>query len=84
MANQRKAGKTLIGGYVQRSLKQDIARTGLPQTAFVEIAMIRELLRRGKITNEKVTEMAAEKRLTHETIVELAREGIIDFREGRK
>jgi hypothetical protein len=77
MANQRKPGKRNVGGYMDRAIKTAIAATGNDETTYVELSVVRGLLKDGKITKAKLAELVEQKRLKDTTIAALRKDGII-------
>lgn len=77
MANQRKATKKNVGGYIDSSLKDKIKSEGLDETGFLEWSVIRGLLVRGGITKTEIKKLAQEGRIRSSTILMLENEKLV-------
>lgn len=76
MANQRRAGKVKIGGFVDKSLHEEIAKTGIDKTQFIELSIVRELVLRKRLTHEQVQDRVRAGRIKSATLATLESEGV--------
>lgn len=78
MPSQRKSSKKLVSGYIDEGLKEAIDK--LPkfnQTVFVELSVVRGLIKDRAITKAQLREMVAQDRLNPATVKALKADGIL-------
>jgi len=59
------------------ALKERIAQTGLDETGFLELSIIRSLLLRGRMNKTEIKKMAEEQRIRPTTVLSLQNEGLL-------
>jgi hypothetical protein len=77
MPNQRSETKKLISAFTDESIKKAIQATGISETEFIELAIVRGLIRDKRLTKSQVAEMARAGRIKAYTMSELRRDGFI-------
>jgi hypothetical protein len=77
MANQRKENKRHIGGYVDDLVFEEMGKAGMDKTEFLEWTTVRGLMARGRLTAEKVRQLAAQDRIKTTTVLLLEQEGLL-------
>jgi hypothetical protein len=77
MANQRKETKKQVSAYVDIAVKEEIAKTGLTDSAFAEWSYVHGLLIRKIISAAKIRDWARDGKITDNTLLMLEREGLL-------
>lgn len=77
MPNQRKRTKLLVSAWIDRSVKEQIALSGMDDTGFIEYSIVRGLLVINKLKTSTVVKLAAQKRIRSETLLRLQNDNLI-------
>ncbi len=77
MPNQRKKGKLLVSGWVDAEIKGEIKHSGMTDTSFTELVLVRELLKLRRISAGRVVELGKAGRVGESTISELTKENLL-------